>query len=929
MYKLESIHTGAQSTMEHLSLEILHMITDECAEQGIQAIAALRATSKVYHQRATVNMFRRQNINGHENSASSHIPSKFLRFFVSNPQLCCFTTFLEFHGGEFDVEKVEAIIRVLPNVTKFTLDHCSVTPSPATPIIDPLPQIRRAIFLGCCVDSGGLDDLFVIFERLEVIHFSTCSFEGAFLPISFPKCTSELLLDLGGGDLGEENELIEAWAQDTPSVRFLEFRCHTNGSVGGVMPWIMACAPSLERLKIATRGCILHFIFDVPPLNEVSGCSDIRGGFWRTPVTLTECHKLLALEIDCAEKNIVVLVDTLASLRDVNLERLRIGIHLVDHPTSPSHVTRLALGRLDGLLHDFFLRSILQRIKFDFHFYGVREPVEQRIYTGYAIKHTQLLPKIGSIPPWRREAMTYFHIESLNVYLQAILRFWLLAAAMFTEVLGRKIIHMRITVELKRYLGFVKEVTEKITLKGFGTVGGTTPVDFGIFWTMMTIMPQLPGLPESLHNYRAEEKTRTTRFGGTCILVQEASGFVGLLEKKPACLGARGQTSPSCNEGGRRERSRHLPIDVSLKRMDSRRYLGPFKQYCTLYKFATSFVPDKPDTLNSESPQVRKLVYPLFYDNPDDLVTSPKPDRGKELLVSSKIGDTRRSCTRRSPQSSAQGNEREQLEEKAVLQQHEQIYRYLMKVLPHRATDVLNKGIPTQKPGIPKRYRTEILAGTVPHGEHEEGAYENLSHFDYDGESNEASLRPLSSATLDTNEQNPSSSNKWSDVAATIATSTSSGTAANTVALVVVLWHLLPRMCPPLRPSEWINLLEDAIKEVVDMYDEHKSILGDCSTFETDLKKLELAVLELQEKYIQGCLNISWVCLPSRLSQEKYAWTAARRYRGEVDSLKSWLVLAIIRAKKAPLQKALQSQGAAENQRENQATELTNDAFVV
>lgn len=115
-----------------------------------------------------------------------------------------------------------------------------------------------------------------------------------------------------------------------------------------------------------------------------------------------------------------------------------------------------------------------------------------------------------------------------------------------------------------------------------------------------------------------------------------------------------------------------------------------------------------------------------------------------------RIGNTRRSYTWRSPQSSAQGNEREQLEEQAVLQQHEQIYRCLTKVLPYRATDALNKGIPTQKPGIPKHYRTEMLAGTVPHGKHEEGAYENLSHFDHDGEGDEASLRLLSSATLDT-----------------------------------------------------------------------------------------------------------------------------------------------------------------------------------
>ncbi|KAK0435673.1 hypothetical protein EV421DRAFT_1908546 [Armillaria borealis] len=179
------------------------------------------------------------------------------------------------------------------------------------------------------------------------------------------------------------------------------------------------------------------------------------------------------------------------------------------------------------------------------------------------------------------------------------------------------------------------------------------------------------------------------------------------------------------------------------------------------------------------------------------------------------------------------------------------------------------------------------------------------------------------------NEQNSSNSNKWSDVATTIATSTSSGTAANTVALVVVLWHLLPRMFPPFRPSSAINLLEDAMKEVADMYNEHKSILGDWATFQTRFNRLELATLELKEKHIQDSLNVSWASLPSRLSHEKYAWATARVHRREVDSLKSWLVLGIIRAKKCPLQTALENQGAVNDQRENQATEPTNDASVV
>ncbi|KAK0429863.1 hypothetical protein EV421DRAFT_1863083 [Armillaria borealis] len=154
------------------------------------------------------------------------------------------------------------------------------------------------------------------------------------------------------------------------------------------------------------------------------------------------------------------------------------------------------------------------------------------------------------------------------------------------------------------------------------------------------------------------------------------------------------------------------------------------------------------------------------------------------------------------------------------------------------------------------------------------------------------------------------------DVATTIATSTSSGTAANTVALVVVLWYLLPKMFPPLRPSEAINLLEDAIKEVADMYNEHKSILGDWATFETRFKRLELVTLELMEKHIQDSVNVSWANLPSRLSHEKYAWTTACRYHREFDSLKPWLVLAIIRAKKAPLQTALETG----DRREDRAT---------
>ncbi len=245
---------------------MLNKIVDECAEQSLRTIAALRATTKAFYRGATDILFRHQFINGHETSASSHIPSKFRLFFVSNPRLCCFPTCLEFHGGEFHVEKVEAIIRLLPNVNKLTLDHCTFTHSPTMPIMDPLPQIRRAIFFASCVNSGALNDLFIVFERLEAIHFSLCSFEGIVQAVLFPKSTSELLLDLGG-DLGEAIELVEMWAQNSPLIRSLEFRCHTNGIVGRVMPWAMACASTLENLKIAMRGCFLSFIFVAPRLN--------------------------------------------------------------------------------------------------------------------------------------------------------------------------------------------------------------------------------------------------------------------------------------------------------------------------------------------------------------------------------------------------------------------------------------------------------------------------------------------------------------------------------------------------------------------------------------------------------------------------------------------------------------------------------------
>ncbi len=61
--------------------------------------------------------------------------------------------------------------------------------------------------------------------------------------------------------------------------------------------------------------------------------------------------------------------------------------------------------------------------------------------------------------------------------------------------------------------------------------------------------------------------------------------------------------------------------------------------------------------------------------------------------------------------------------------------------------------------------------------------------------------------------------------------------------------------------------------------------------------RLELAALELKEKYIQDSLNVSWTALPSLpkyLSREKYAWATARAHRREVDALKSKLMVSIL-----------------------------------
>ncbi|PBK68654.1 hypothetical protein ARMSODRAFT_975552 [Armillaria solidipes] len=185
------------------------------------------------------------------------------------------------------------------------------------------------------------------------------------------------------------------------------------------------------------------------------------------------------------------------------------------------------------------------------------------------------------------------------------------------------------------------------------------------------------------------------------------------------------------------------------------------------------------------------------------------------------------------------------------------------------------------------------------------------------------------------NVQNSSSSTSLKEVATTVASSTSPGTAANTVALVVVLWCSLSNIVPPLRPSAAINLLEKAIQEAMDIYDAHKGILRDRESLQADLNRsarLELAALEFKEKYIQDSLNVSWTALPSLpkyLSREKYAWATARAHCREVDALKSKLMLAIIKAKKGPLQTSLGEQGTTNDQKENQGTKLTIDASIV
>ncbi|KAK0435667.1 hypothetical protein EV421DRAFT_1740123 [Armillaria borealis] len=155
--------------------------------------------------------------------------------------------------------------------------------------------------------------------------------------------------------------------------------------------------------------------------------------------------------------------------------------------------------------------------------------------------------------------------------------------------------------------------------------------------------------------------------------------------------------------------------------------------------------------------------------------------------------------------------------------------------------------------------------------------------------------------------QNEPNSTRLREVATTIATSTNPGTAANTVALGVVLWCSVAKILPRWSPSSAIDSLADAIEEVADVYRKNRSMLDDYGrSFETELNKLELAALDLKEKYIEDSLNVPWRNLPSWLSYQKYAWATARTNRREVDMLKSSLNLAIIRARKGSLHTALE-----------------------
>ncbi len=244
-------------SLQLLSLEIIDQIIDDCAEDSILTLAALRATNRCFAQRSITILFRGAVINGHAKSASSHTPIKFLLFFIANQHLCHIPKRLVFYGGEFDVDQVDAILRLLPNVTNFTLDNCSLT---SVPIVAGIwPQIQSASIIHCSVSNKGLRNLLQTVVGLHEIDMIACSFWGFAEPVPFPTTTSELRLNLDG-DMGEALPFVKAWAEHPPPLRRFSFLCRTDDVIEELAPWITKCAPTLEEIVIATRECCRPFL---------------------------------------------------------------------------------------------------------------------------------------------------------------------------------------------------------------------------------------------------------------------------------------------------------------------------------------------------------------------------------------------------------------------------------------------------------------------------------------------------------------------------------------------------------------------------------------------------------------------------------------------------------------------------------------------
>ncbi|PBK93827.1 hypothetical protein ARMGADRAFT_1079328 [Armillaria gallica] len=355
-----------------LSREILDKIIEDCADDGLFTLTALRATSRRFEQCSTAILFRGIVINGHAKSASRHTPSKSLRFFVANHHLCHITERLIFCGGEFVVDKVDAILRLLPSVTVLTLEFCSLTPFPV--IAGVWPQIQTVDILSCSVSNEGLRKLLQTVVGLREINIITSSFWGPPEPVPFPLTTSQLLLNLGG-DAGEALQFVKAWARHAPSLRRLFCLCQTDAVIQELMPWITKCAQTLEDVVIATQS---------------------RGGHWLTPITLTECKMLRKVEIGCVELNLRALCATLRSLEGVTLDVLRIDIHFAYHPiTLPVWIGR-SFERLDVLLKSLLDTRAASCVELVFHFYGT--PVRDiDLCIDYADGHMCFLPKIRSL----------------------------------------------------------------------------------------------------------------------------------------------------------------------------------------------------------------------------------------------------------------------------------------------------------------------------------------------------------------------------------------------------------------------------------------------------------------------------------------------------------------------------------------------------